>query len=42
MHGQFIRKRMEKVDKEKIWQCLSRGNLKFQPEALLWAAQNVM
>ena len=35
MYGQFIREKMEKVDKEKIWQCLSRGNLKVQAEALL-------
>ena len=39
MHGQFIRKTMEKVDKEKTWQWLSRGDLKIVTEALLCAAQ---
>ena len=39
MHGQFIRKTMEKVDKEKTWQWLSRGDLKVGTEALLCAAQ---
>ena len=29
---------MEKVDKEKMWQCLSRGDLKVGTEALLCAA----
>ena len=28
MHGQFIRETMEKVNKEKTWQWLSRGDLK--------------
>ena len=27
MHGKFIRKTTEKVDKEKTWQWLSRGDL---------------
>ena len=27
MHKQFIRETMEKTDKEKTWQCLSRGDL---------------
>ena len=39
MHGQFIRETTEKVDKEKTWQWLSRGDLKVETEALLSAAQ---
>ena len=39
MHGQFIRETTEKVDKEKTWQWLSRGDLKVGTEALLCAAQ---
>ena len=39
MHGQFVRKTMEKVDNEKTWQCLSRVDLKVGTEALLCAAQ---
>ena len=39
MHGQFIREKTEKVDKEKNWQCLPRGDLKVVTEALLCAAQ---
>ena len=39
MHGQFIRETMEKVDKEKTWQWLSRGDLKVGTEVLLCAAQ---
>ena len=39
MHGQFIRETTEKVDKEKMWQWLSRGDLKVETEALLCAAQ---
>ena len=39
IHGQFIRQTTEKVDKEKTWQWLSRGDLKVGTEALLWAAQ---
>ena len=39
MHGQFIRKMTEKVDKEKKWQWLPRGDLKVETEALLCAAQ---
>ena len=38
-HGQFIRETIEKVDKEKTWQWLSRGDLKVGTEALLCAAQ---
>ena len=26
MHGKFIKKTTEKVDKEKLWQWLSRGD----------------
>ena len=37
MHGQFIRETTEKVDKEKTWQWLSRGELKVGTEALLCA-----
>ena len=39
MHGQFIRETTEKVDKEKTWQWLSRGDLKVGTEALLCAVQ---
>ena len=39
MHGQFIWETTEKVDKEKSWQWLSRGDLKVETEALLCAAQ---
>ena len=39
MHGQFIRETLEKVDQEKTWQWLSRGDLKVGTEALLCAAQ---
>ena len=39
MHGQFIRETTEKVDKEKTWQWLSRGDLKVGAEALLCAPQ---
>ena len=39
MHGQLIRETTEKVDKEKTWQWLSRGDLKGGTEALLCVAQ---
>ena len=39
VHGQFIRETTEKVNKEKTWQRLSRGDLKVVTEALLCAAQ---
>ena len=39
MHGHFIRETTEKVDKEKTWQWLSRGDLRVGTEALLCAAQ---
>ena len=39
MHGKFIRETTEKVNKEKTWQWLSRGDLKVGTEALLCAAQ---
>ena len=39
MQGQFIREMTEKIDKEKTWQWLSRGDLKAEKEALLCAAQ---
>ena len=39
MHGQFIRKTTEKVNKEKTLQWLSRGDLKVGTEALLCATQ---
>ena len=35
MHGQFIRETTEKVDNEKMWQWLSRGDSKVGTEALL-------
>ena len=38
MHVKFIRETTEKVDKEKTWQWLSRGDLKVGTEALLCAA----
>ena len=38
MHGQFIRETTEKVNKEKMWQLLSRIYLKVGTEALLCAA----
>ena len=39
MHRQFITKTAEKVDKDKTWQWLSRGDLKVGTEALLCVAQ---
>ena len=39
MHGQFIRETMDKVDEEKTWQWLSRGDSKVGTEVLLCAAQ---
>ena len=39
MHGQFCREMPEKVDKEKSWYWLSRGDVKVETEALLCAAQ---
>ena len=39
MHRQVIRETTEKVDKEKTWQWLSRGDLKVGTEALLCAVQ---
>ena len=39
MHGQLTRETTKKVDKEKMWQWLSRGDLKIGREALLCAAQ---
>ena len=39
MHRQFIRETTEKVDKEKTWQWLPRGDLKVGTEALLCVAQ---
>ena len=39
MHGQFSREMPEKVDKEKSWYWLSRGDVKVETEALLCAAQ---
>ena len=39
MHRQFIRETTEKVDREKTWQWLSRGDLKVRTEAFLCAAQ---
>ena len=39
IHGQFIRETMEKVDKEKKWQWLSKGDLKVGRESMLCAAQ---
>ena len=39
MSGQLIRETKEKVDKEKTWQWLSRGDLKVGTEALLCVPQ---
>ena len=39
MYGQFIREMPEKVDREKTWNWLGKGDLKIQTEALLCAAQ---
>ena len=39
MQGQLIRETTGKVDKEKTWQWLSRGDIKVGTEALLCAAQ---
>ena len=39
MNRQFIRETAEKVDKDKMWQWLSRGDLKFGTEGLLCTAQ---
>ena len=39
MQGQFIRETMDKVDEEKTWQWLSRGDSKVGTEVLLCAAQ---
>ena len=39
MHGKFSREMPEKVDKEKSWYWLSRGDVKVETEALLCAAQ---
>ena len=35
LDGKFIRETMEKGDKEKTWQWLSRGHLKVETEAFL-------
>ena len=39
MHGQFSKEIPEKVDKEKSWYWISRGDVKVETEALLCAAQ---
>ena len=39
MHGQFVREMPKKVDKNKIWQWLSKSDLKIGTEALLYTAQ---
>ena len=39
MHGQFVRKTPETVNKEKSWRWLGQGDLKVSTEALLCAAQ---
>ena len=33
MYGQFVRERPERVDKEKIWDWLSRSDMKIGTEA---------
>ena len=42
MYGQFIRETTEKVDKEKTWQWLSRGDLKVGTEALCAAQEQAI
>jgi hypothetical protein len=39
MYGQFVREMSEKVDQDKTWQWLAKGDLKVGTEALLCAAQ---
>ena len=39
MEGQFFREMPDKVDKEKVWQLLSKSDLKIDTEALLCAAK---
>ena len=39
IHGQFVRKMPEKVDKDRTWQWLFKSDLKIGTEALLCAAQ---
>ena len=39
MHGQFVRKMSNNVDKNKTWQWVSKSDLKIGTEALLCAAQ---
>ena len=41
MYGQFIRESPERVDEEKTWNRLCKGDLQIQSEALLWAAQEL-
>ena len=39
MHGQFVREMPDKVNKDKIWQWLSKSDLKIETKALLCVAQ---
>ena len=39
MHGQFLREMPETVDKVKTWEWTRKGDLKFETEALIFAAQ---
>ena len=39
MHGQFVRERPEKVEKDRTWQWLSKSDLKIETERSLCAAQ---
>ena len=39
MYGQFVREMSEEVDKELSWQWITRGDLKVQTEATIFAAQ---
>ena len=39
MYGQFVREMPEEVDKELSWQWTTRGDLKVQTEATIFAAQ---
>ena len=39
MHGQFVREILEKVAKNRTWQCSSKSDLKIGTKPLLCAAQ---
>ena len=39
MYGQFVREIPETVDKDKTWERTKKSDLKFETEALIFAAQ---